>query len=73
MAVVSRALTSNDNVEITDQLALLKQTAKASGLIHESFVYGNVDDFTRAWFAWANSYFAEMILTLLKTHPHLLT
>ncbi|KAF7342422.1 hypothetical protein MVEN_01831300 [Mycena venus] len=32
----------------------------------------NVQDYTRSWFAWANSYFGEAILQLAETKPHLL-
>ena len=40
-------------------------------LMHESFSVSNPKQFTRSWFAWANSFFGETILTLLKTKPHL--
>lgn len=32
----------------------------------------NAGDFTRPWFAWANSYFGNMILTLAETKPSLI-
>ena len=32
----------------------------------------NATDFTRPWFAWANSYFAEMLLDLAERKPGLI-
>lgn len=42
------------------------------GLIHESISIYNTKDYTRPWFAWANSYFAEMILDLAERKPGLI-
>ena len=39
--------------------------------MHESFNKDDAGDFTRPWFAWANSLFGELILTLADTKPHL--
>jgi len=42
------------------------------GLIHESV---NVDygrTYTRSWFAWANSVFAQTVLDLAQRKPYLL-
>ena len=48
------------------------QNTAGLGLIHESqSIYSN-SDYTRPWFAWANSYFAEMILDLAERKPHLI-
>ena len=40
--------------------------------MHESFNVENVDNYTRAWFAWANGLFGELILQLIYEKPHLL-
>lgn len=42
------------------------------GLIHESQNIHDYSDYTRPWFAWANSYFAEMILDLADRKPGLI-
>jgi uncharacterized protein len=34
--------------------------------MHESFDPDHPDTFTRSWFAWANSLFAEFIMTWLN-------
>lgn len=53
------------------QLNICQNTA-GLGLIHESIDIYNGSEYTRSWFAWANSYFSEMILDLAKRKPHLL-
>lgn len=42
------------------------------GLIHESQSIFDSTSYTRSWFAWANSYFAEMILDLADRKPGLI-
>lgn len=41
-------------------------------MIHESINIYNISDYTRPWFAWANSYFSEMLLDLAQRKPHLI-
>lgn len=42
------------------------------GLIHESQSIYDPSHYTRGWFAWANSYFAEMLLDLADRKPGLI-
>ena len=42
------------------------------GLIHESQSIYDSSSYTRPWFAWANSYFAEMLLDLAQRKPYLI-
>ncbi|MBK8946876.1 MAG: glycoside hydrolase family 125 protein [Ignavibacteriae bacterium] len=72
LAITMRALTSNDEEEIKNCLAILKKTHGGTGFMHETFHKDDPNNFTRAWFAWANTLFGELILTLYKTKPHLL-
>ncbi|KAL9059613.1 MAG: hypothetical protein Q9162_001118 [Coniocarpon cinnabarinum] len=64
-------MTSNDDDSIMENLALVKK-ASALGLIHESVNVDSVRDYTRSWFAWANSVFAQTILDLAQRKPELL-
>ena len=72
MAIIMRALTSDDDAEIESCLATLKAAAAGTGLMHESFSKDNAGSYTRPWFAWANSLFGELILQLHRERPHLL-
>jgi meiotically up-regulated gene 157 (Mug157) protein len=40
--------------------------------MHESFHKDDATQFTRPWFAWANTLFGELILKLAAEHPALL-
>lgn len=71
MSLLVQAMTSNDDKEILDSLALVKR-ASTLGLIHESVNVNAVRDYTRSWFAWANSVYAQTILDLAARKPHLL-
>ena len=39
------------------------------GLMHESFSANNPGRYTRKWFSWANSLFAEFVMSLTKQCP----
>jgi hypothetical protein len=68
-----QALTSTSDAEIARVLRTLKHTHAGTGFMHESFHKDDPSDFTRPWFAWANTLFGELILTLLDERPHLVT
>ncbi|KAJ7246985.1 hypothetical protein C8J57DRAFT_1081267 [Mycena rebaudengoi] len=72
MGLVSEVITGSDDEDILVKLEYLKNTTTGLGLMHESVNTHNINDYTRSWFAWANSYFAEAILYLAETKPHLL-
>lgn len=72
LAIIMRALTSNDEMEIASSLKLLKNTHAGTGFMHESFHKDDPSKFTRKWFAWANTLFGELILKIHKEKPHLL-
>ena len=67
-----RALTSTSDSEIVECLDLLKKASAGTGFMHESFFQDDVNNFTRPWFAWANSLFGELILYLSQNKPHLI-
>jgi meiotically up-regulated gene 157 (Mug157) protein len=72
MSIITRAMTSGDDKEITQCLRWLKNTHAGKGFMHESFHMDNAEKFTRSWFAWANTLFGELILKIHKERKHLL-
>ena len=72
LSVIMRGITSVDENEIVECIKLLKSTHANTGFMHESFDKDDATNFTRSWFAWANTLFGEFILKVLKEHPHLL-
>lgn len=72
LGILGRALTSGDEQEIAQCLATLKATHAGTGFMHESFDRNDAARFTRPWFAWANTLFGELILTVAARHPRLL-
>lgn len=72
MSIIMRALTSTDEDEILDCLALLKKSSVGTGFMHESFHKDDPIKYTREWFGWANSLFGELIVKLVNERPHLL-
>jgi len=72
MSLIMRALTSDNDGEITQSLTTLRDTTGGTGFIHESFDTNKPSDFTRPWFAWANTLFGELVLDILQRKPNLL-
>jgi len=67
-----RALTSQDDLEIRRSLRMLRDTTAGTHFMHEAFQKDNPNDFTRPWFAWANTLFGELIVSLSKSRPAIL-
>ncbi|KAM5341948.1 hypothetical protein ACJ41O_014979 [Fusarium nematophilum] len=72
MSQISAIFGTDDDDEIRQRLKLIVDNTSGLGLIHESINIYNSSDFTRPWFAWANSYFAEMVLDLAERKPGLI-
>lgn len=72
LGLIMQALTTDNDEEIISCLKMLKATHSETGFIHESFDVDNPKDFTRSWFAWANTLFGELILHLHTTKPEIL-
>ena len=72
LSLIMRAMTSSDDNEILQQLRFLKNTHANTGFMHESFDKDDAKNFTRKWFAWANTLFGEMLLKIERERPHLL-
>ncbi len=72
MGIMYRALTTADEQEIRQCLRWLRDTTAGTGFIHESFQKDNAANFTRPWFAWANTLFGELVVKLAAERPGLL-
>lgn len=72
MSITMRALTSDDDAEIARCLHWLRTTHAGTGFMHEAFDQDDPAKYTRSWFAWANSLFGELIVTLAAQRPRLL-
>ena len=61
IALTMQILTSTDEDEKNRCLEMLANTHAGTNFMHESFNKDDPEDFTRTWFAWANSLFAQML------------
>jgi meiotically up-regulated gene 157 (Mug157) protein len=68
MSIIMRAMTSNDDAEITECVRMLVACDGETGFMHESFNKDNSSDYTRGWFAWANTLFGELIIKLVDNN-----
>lgn len=73
LGIIMRAMTSVDKTEIKKCLSMLKNTHADTGFMHESFNPDDPKDFTRKWFAWANTIFGELILKIYNERKMLLS
>jgi len=72
MSIIMQAITSDNNEEIVDCLKILMRIHAGTGFMHESFHKDDPKNFTRSWFAWANTLFGELILKIYNERPQLL-
>lgn len=66
MSIMMKAFTSTDDKEIKNCIEMLMKTDAGTGFMHESFHKDDPKHFTRAWFAWQNTLFGELILKLIN-------
>jgi meiotically up-regulated gene 157 (Mug157) protein len=72
MSQIIYALTSTNDDEIRHAIQMLKRSSAGTGFMHESYSKDDPANFTRAWFAWANTLFGELISNIAHTKPNLL-
>jgi meiotically up-regulated gene 157 (Mug157) protein len=72
MSLTMRALTSKDEAEIKCCISTLQKTHAGKGFMHESFHKDDPANFTRAWFAWSNTLFGELLWKTYHEKPALL-
>ena len=71
MSQMVYALTSDSDAEIRQALTMLKGSARGFGFMHESYNKNDARKFTRAWFAWANTLFGELVGEVAVKRPEL--
>jgi meiotically up-regulated gene 157 (Mug157) protein len=62
IGLAMQGLTAASAEETDQMIELLINADGNTGVMHESFHPDNPDIFTRSWFAWADSLFAELII-----------
>lgn len=72
MGIILRAMTSTDDNEIKWCIELLMKTHNGMGFMHETFHKDDASQYSRSWFAWANTLFGELIIKLYYKKPELL-
>lgn len=72
LSIIMRGLTSNNDAEIKQCIQTLKTTHAGTGFMHETFHKDDPKQFTRSWFAWANTIFGEFIHHVYDNKKHLL-
>lgn len=61
MGLILQGLTATERSEQTEIIKMLMQTTAGTNFMHESFDPNDPTNFTRPWFAWANSLFGQFI------------
>ncbi len=61
ISLIMQILTTENDEEKQECLKYLSATHADTNFMHESFNKDDATDFTRKWFAWANSLFAQML------------
>ncbi|CAF1040151.1 unnamed protein product [Rotaria sordida] len=65
MSIIMEGLTNNSKENLDSVWQRLEASHVETFSMHESFNVNNPKEFTRHWFAWVNSLFAELILVHL--------
>ncbi len=72
IALTMQGMTSRQDDEIKSLLQTILKTDAGTGFMHEGFDASDPNAFTRDWFAWANSLFADWVYRLMMEKPYLL-
>lgn len=72
LSLIMRALTSDSDAEIAECLTFIKRTHAGTGFMHEAFDPNDPGEFSRKWFAWANTIFGELIVKIHSERRELL-
>lgn len=66
IGIIMQALTSVNRGEIEACLDMLAKTHAGTNYMHESFDPSDPEVYSRPWFAWANTLFAELLHKLME-------
>lgn len=66
IALTMQILTSTDPAEVNECLGMLAATHAGTNYMHEGFCVDDPTQYTRPWFAWANTLFAQMLGEVTK-------
>ena len=67
IGLVLQGLTATDPKEVREILDMLCASDADTGYMHEGVNADDPTQFTRPWFAWANSIFSELVLQYVQT------
>ncbi|MCW3804465.1 glycoside hydrolase family 125 protein [Plebeiibacterium marinum] len=65
MSIIMKAMTSSSDSEIKSCIKTLRNTDADTGFMHETFHKDDPSNFSRSWFAWANTLFGELIMKVV--------
>ncbi len=66
IALCMQGITTKDKNEVKELLNTIIRCDGDTNYMHEGFNKDNPKEFTRDWFAWANSLFADFIYKINK-------
>ena len=72
MSIIMRGLTSNNASEVKQCMKMLIKSNAGTGFMHESFNKNDASNFTRKWFAWANTLFGEFVIHTSQKYPSII-
>ena len=72
MSIIMRGLTSNNEPEVKQCMKMLIKSNAGTGFMHESFNKNDASNFTRKWFAWANTLFGEFVIHTSQKYPSII-
>ncbi len=73
LGLIVQGLTSINDAETKNCLTTLQKTHAGTGFMHEAFNKDNPNQYTRPWFAWANTIFGELVWETFQKRPQLLS
>lgn len=62
ISLITEGLTETDQKRINEIVGILMETTDGTGYIHESVNADDAADYSRPWFAWANSLFSYFLI-----------